>query len=351
MTSFSKQLILWYSERKRDLPWRASKNPYPVWLSEIILQQTRVEQGLPYWYRFMETYPTIHDLARAEEGSILRLWQGLGYYSRARNLHATAKYISLKLGGKFPDTYEEILKLKGIGPYTAAAISSICYGLPKPVVDGNVFRFAARYFGIEEDIALPMSRKVFEKILEKQIDKKNPGTFNQAMMEHGATVCSPSPKCRLCFFQEGCFAFKNDRQTDLPLKTKKPQIKIRHLNYVVFKVESKYLLNQRKSKDIWQGLYDFYLVEGDLTDVELVDLLNEKLRLKGRLHLKEYPMIFTHILSHRKLLAKFYEVTLDGENRKLVLQNTLLASYSVKELLDLPKPKLILNYLKKLNIN
>ncbi|MEO1256118.1 MAG: A/G-specific adenine glycosylase, partial [Bacteroidota bacterium] len=192
---FSDKLIGWYTERKRDLPWRKTKDPYRVWLSEIILQQTRVEQGLPYYQKFTTTYPTVYDLASADEQEVLRLWQGLGYYSRAINLHKTAKKIVDLNHGVFPQTYERILQLKGIGPYTAAAISSFCFGEERPVVDGNVFRFASRFFGIKEDIAKAKTRKVFEGILHDYIKGVDPGVFNQAIMEFGATVCTPSPKC------------------------------------------------------------------------------------------------------------------------------------------------------------
>jgi len=350
LTYFTQQLINWYTEGKRDLPWRRTKNPYPIWLSEIILQQTRVEQGLPYWQKFMEEFPTIDKLAGADEDKVLRLWQGLGYYSRARNLHFTAKYITRNLKGQFPTSYHEIIKLKGIGPYTAAAIASICFNEPTPVVDGNVFRFASRYFGIKKDIAAPKTRKTFENLLAKEIDKDQPGVFNQAMMEFGATLCSPLPKCTDCIFQLGCYAYAHNQQKALPVKTKKINVSTRNFNYVVFRFEDSFLLKQRGPKDIWQGLYDFYVQEGTLNELQLIEKMMADLNIKEPLEIGEQTPGFKHILSHQKILARFFEVNLPDSQYKTVIQKTNLSSYSIEELLNLPKPKLIMNYLEKIGI-
>lgn len=304
---------------------------------------------MPYWWKFVETFPTIEDLANANEESVLRLWQGLGYYSRARNLHATAKHVSHELNGAFPSKYSEILKLKGIGPYTAAAIASICFDEPKPVVDGNVFRFASRYFGIEEDVSKASSRKVFEKVLSGEISKKHPGTFNQAMMEYGATVCSPSPKCEACVFRMDCFAFQHKKQSALPVKTGKIKVRDRHFHYIVFKNEESYFLKERVDKDVWSGLFDFYLIEGVASEIEVIEGVQKSFGLKN-LTLEEVSDPFIHNLSHQKLHAKFYTITISDNDAKTVAKKGVLKPYSTEEVLNLPKPKLIVNYLQRIGI-
>lgn len=298
----------------------------------------------------MTEFPTIHDLADAKEEKVLRLWQGLGYYSRARNLHATAKHISGELNGGFPSSYNEIIQLKGIGPYTAAAIASICFNEATPVVDGNVFRFAARYFGITIDIMSAKARKTFENHLLEVIDKSNPGTFNQAMMEFGATVCTPAPKCEDCIFQVSCFAYHKKRQKSLPVKTKKIKVSTRYFNYVVFWDQNKILLKQRGPKDVWQGLYDFYLEEGALEETVLFEKITADLNLIGEVTIDNQSHSFKHILSHQKIMARFFEVKLSSKQCKTVIQKTQLSSYSIEELLNLPKPKLIVNYLEHIGI-
>lgn len=347
--SFAKRLINWYTDRKRNLPWRSTKDAYPVWLSEIILQQTRVDQGLPYWERFVENYPTIADLAKAPEENVLRLWQGLGYYSRARNLHATAKYVHQELTGVFPSTFDEIIKLKGVGPYTAAAIASICFDEPTPVVDGNVFRFASRYFGIKEDISLSGTRKVFEIRLSAEIDKRDPGSFNQAMMEFGATVCLPNPLCDECPFQSECFAFHRKTQHLLPLKTKKTKVRNRNFHYVVFREGGSWFMNERVEKDVWSGLYDFHLQEGDLETEDVLNKIKEELKIDSLL-LNDVSESYKHILSHQRIRAVFYQISLNADQANTLVQNTSLNGYSIEEVLNLPKPKLIVNYLENVGI-
>jgi len=347
---FSEKLIIWYTQGKRELPWREVKDPYLIWLSEIILQQTRIGQGLPYWERFREEFPSVHDLANATEDRVLRLWQGLGYYSRARNLLFAAKYISKELKGEFPNTYKAILALKGVGPYTAAAIASICFDEATPVIDGNVFRFSSRYFGIEEDISSSRTRSIFNKYLRRMIDKNQPGVFNQGMMEFGATVCLPQPKCTECIFRKSCYAFSKSLQKALPVKTKKAKVSIRYFNYVVFSWDNHFLLKQRESKDIWQGLYDFYLVEGTLNEGELTNKLTLKLGLKDSLNINEKIKEARHILSHQKIMTRFFEIELSEPQYNLMIKKTNLISFSIEELLNLPKPKLIVNYLEKVGI-
>ncbi len=304
---------------------------------------------MPYWERFIETFPTISDLANAKEDQVLRLWQGLGYYSRARNLHATAKHIAVELKGIFPNTYSEILDLKGVGPYTAAALASICYDEPKPVVDGNVFRFASRYFGIREDISKAKSRKVFEEILSNEISKTAPGTFNQAMMEYGATICTPKAQCSNCEFHSDCFAYQNDLQKSLPLKTGKTKVRERRFHYLVFKSGNNFLLNQRIDKDVWGGLFDFFLLEGDHSIENILEKTSESFQMDCPI-LDEVTGPMKHILSHQKISASFYQIIISDKDRSNVLENSSLNSYSIEEMLNLPKPKLIVNYLHKVGI-
>lgn len=298
----------------------------------------------------MEAFPTITDLANAEEETVLRLWQGLGYYSRARNLHATAIYVSKELNGQFPSSYSEIIKLKGVGPYTAAAIASICFNEAQPVVDGNVFRFASRYFGIESDISKSGSRKVFENVLTHEIPASCPGTFNQAMMEFGATICSPSPKCDSCGFSTDCYAYASGLQKRLPVKTGKTKVSIRHFSYIVLKFEDSLFMRQRKEKDVWQGLYDFFLIEGDFGEENVLLTASHELGLNNPL-IDDISETFIHLLSHQKIHARFYLLSISEEDSKIVVQKTGLNSFSTKEMLNLPKPKLIVNYLEQVGIN
>ncbi len=260
--AFAEQLIAWYETNKRDLPWRNIRNPYFIWLSEVILQQTRVQQGLPYYLRFVETYPTVRALAAAEEKDVLRLWQGLGYYSRARNLLHTALLVVNEHQAEFPTTYKQLKKLKGIGDYTAAAIASFAFDEKVAVVDGNVFRVLARVFGVEDDISQAKSKKVFKEIAERELPNDKVAVYNQAIMEFGALYCKPvSPDCPNCIFLQTCVAAKTNRQTVLPVKNKKTIVKKRYFYYLLFEFEQKLLMHLRGEGDIWQGLYDFVLIE------------------------------------------------------------------------------------------
>ncbi len=276
---------------------------------------------------------------------MLRLWQGLGYYSRARNLHATAKHVHEYLGGEFPNTYLEIIKLKGVGPYTAAAISSICFDEVRPVVDGNVFRFISRYFGIDEDISGSKARNVFEKLLQEYIDTKNPGDFNQAVMEYGATVCAPKPTCDDCLFRLDCFAFAKNKQSEFPVKTKKIKTRDRLFHYVVFTTENRFLLNQRLGKDVWNSLFDFYLIEGEKDEEDMLKAVTEM----GIMNpvIDEISETFVHILSHQKIHAIFYRVAISKEDAQKLMEKTKLGAYTENEMLNLPKAKLIVNYLQR----
>lgn len=260
---FSKSLIQWYLQNKRDLPWRKTIAPYQIWLSEIMLQQTRVAQGTPYFLKFIGAFPTVHDMAAAPEEQVLKLWQGLGYYSRARNLHATAKQVAFEMEGEFPDSYQGLLKLKGVGDYTAAAIASIAYGEPVPVVDGNVYRVLARYFGIETDISSSGAKKQFTEVAATLLPKGRASEFNQAMMEFGALQCVPkNPDCSICIFNTECAAFLTGRVNQLPVKLKKTKVTNRFFNYLIIKdAVGNTVVNKRTAKGIWHNLYEFPLIE------------------------------------------------------------------------------------------
>lgn len=311
--SFSNILISWYLQNKRDLPWRQTNVPYRIWLSEIMLQQTRVAQGLPYYERFIEAFPTIHDLAGAPEEQVLKLWQGLGYYSRARNLHATAKYISVERKGHFPESYKELLTLKGVGDYTASAIASICFNEPCAVVDGNVYRVLSRVFGIETPINSSAGIKEFKNLAQELIDPKQPGVFNQAIMEFGARYCVPrNPGCNHCIFSGSCVALQKNKVSELPVKPKKGTIKKRYFNYIVILSEDqKTMLQQRTEKGIWHRLYEFPLIE-TTKNVSLKDLkahskykgLVRNTGIDSLVPFNDAPLV--HKLSHQHLYTQFW---------------------------------------------
>ncbi|MCU0402858.1 MAG: A/G-specific adenine glycosylase [Algoriphagus sp.] len=337
--AFSSKIISWYRANPRELPWRSTTDPYKIWLSEIILQQTRVAQGLPYYYAFAEAYPTIEDLAAAPETEVLRLWQGLGYYSRARNLHSCAKYITNELGGKFPDSYQELLKLKGVGSYTAAAIASFAFGEVKAVVDGNVFRVLARYFGIETDIASGKAKKEFEELANKLIPEGDPAEYNQAMMDFGARLCIPkNPACGECLLRNTCFAYQHDLVKALPVKINKTKIKERNLHYFVIRCGVHSVWKKRGSGDIWEGLHDFPVSEEKLVNLAAL----------SSAHPKPIPKKYRHILSHQRLNASFSEVEIPEEKYQELSQWCENEDYMLvaeSEIGYLAKPKLIVNFL------
>ncbi|SEG24778.1 A/G-specific adenine glycosylase [Algoriphagus boritolerans] len=340
--AFSTQIISWYRSNPRELPWRGITDPYKIWLSEIILQQTRVAQGLPYYYAFSEAYPSVKELALAPESEVLRLWQGLGYYSRARNLHSCAKYIWFELDGKFPDNYQDLLLLKGVGSYTAAAISSFAFGEAKAVVDGNVFRVLARYFGIATDIGTGKAKKEFEALADQLIPKSNPGEFNQAMMDFGARLCIPkNPDCGLCPLKSTCFAFQKGLVKELPVKINKTKVKERNLHYFVIQCGQDYVWNKRKAGDIWEGLHDFPMEEKGNEKSTKLDFPTDQ---KPAAFLKKYR----HILSHQKLNASFSKLDIPIEKYPELAQWCENEGYFLvaeNEIAYLPKPKLIVNFL------
>ncbi len=341
---FSNSLISWYLQNKRDLPWRNTTDPYQIWLSEIILQQTRVAQGLPYFVNFIKQFPTVFDLANATEEQVLKIWQGLGYYSRARNLHATAKYIAHDCNGEFPQTFEKLQKLKGVGQYTAAAIASFAHNEIVPVVDGNVFRVLARYFDLETDIASNIAKKQFFELANELISKKNPAIFNQAIMEFGAMQCIPkNPACSLCVFNDSCLALQKNKVGQLPVKNKKNKIAKRFLNYIVVLDKNKQtLINKRTEKGIWQNLYEFPVIETDKE--EGFDFISHHLQHdffeeNKIISIQEVaPTSVVHKLSHQHLNIKFWRVQLSGQLKKGV---------SYDKLILFPFPIVIYNFIQK----
>lgn len=306
-------------QNKRDLPWRNTTNPYHIWLSEIMLQQTRVAQGLPYFLSFTEAFPTVFDLANADEEKVLKLWQGLGYYSRARNLHKTAQYIATELNGIFPSTYEGLLQLKGVGEYTAAAIASFSYNEAVPVVDGNVFRVLSRYFDIETDIAQASAKKEFTALAYELMPKDTPALFNQAIMEFGALQCVPkNPDCSSCVFNASCAALQKRKVEQLPVKLKKTKVKNRYFNYIVLlDEEDKTLIQKRTAKGIWHNLYEFPLIETVAEeDFEFVSkAISEATYFDNPIvsmrACNDESMV--HKLSHQHLYIKFWEVKVKGK--------------------------------------
>lgn len=342
---FASKIIAWYNNHHRSLPWRETKDPYKIWLSEIILQQTRVAQGLPYYEKFVTTFPTVTALAKASEQQVLRLWQGLGYYSRARNLHACAKKVVTEYHGKFPDSAEGLQKLPGIGPYTAAAIASFAFRESVAVVDGNVFRVLARIFGMDSDIASPMGKKFFTEKANALLDVDQPDVFNQAMMEFGAIHCLPqNPLCTDCIFSKTCIANGQGLQKLLPVKEKKAKVRTRYFYYFVIHHQKKILMRKREGKDIWKGLYDFYLVETN-RNKKAVDVMKNDSIVSTASILTE-SKIFTHLLSHQKLKIKFIEINLSFTTTlKKKLTEVGLKAFTKTQIGHLPKPIVIDRYL------
>lgn len=304
--NFSKKVIQWYCKNKRDLPWCYTKDPYRIYLLEIIHQQTRVRQGIPYYEKFIKKFPTVHHLARAKEEDVLKMWQGLGYYSRARNLLHTAKFISQKLDGKFPDDYARLRKLKGVGAYTAGIIVSFAFNKPYPAVDGNVYRFLSRYFGIEIPIDSTGGKKYFAKKSLMLMDKKSPGLFNQALIEFGAVQCIPkNPSCEKCPLKRTCKAWLRQKVNLFPVKQKKRLSRIRYFNYLVLRKNGNFFIRKRTGNDIWKNLYDFPVIETErpISKAELLKRISEKSLL-----IKSESPAYKHILSHQIIYAKFWEV-------------------------------------------
>ena len=348
--TFVKRLLDWNNTNERSMPWKGEKNPYHIWLSEIILQQTKVEQGLKYYEKFIRHYPTIQSLASASENEVFKDWEGLGYYNRARNMHHTAKHIVSTYSGIFPATYDDILRLKGVGPYTAAAIASFAYDLPHAVVDGNVIRVLARFFGIEAAFDTTAGRKLFDEKAQNLLDLNNPATYNQAIMDFGATLCKPiAPLCEDCPMNRLCFAYQHDLVTQLPYKSKKIVKKTRFFNFLVFKTSDEVLIQKRSKKDVWQGLHDFVLLE----EKELFSIphlqnhqsyKNWGQHIKGKLQLNYSDC--QQVLTHQKIFARFFIIKCD---KLPIIQHYF--PVKIKKIGSFAFPKLINFFLDKDFIN
>ena len=342
MSEFSDNILIWYGENRRDLPWRNTKDPYLIWISEIILQQTRVSQGYDYYLSFVSRFPDVCSLASAPEDEVMRYWQGLGYYSRARNLHAAAK----SMNGTFPTTYEGVRALKGVGDYTAAAICSFAYGMPYAVVDGNVFRVLSRYFGIDTPIDSTTGKKLFTALAQDNLDESCPAEYNQAMMDFGALQCTPqSPACMYCPLAETCVAFRTGMAEELPVKQQKLSVKTRHFNYLWVKAGEYTYINKRTEKDIWQNLYELPLVESEheLSQIELLERMKPWLTDDEEIQLDLLIQGVKHVLTHRVIMANFYQVTLPPGSSSfssfIMVKPESLASYAF--------PRLITSFLNK----
>lgn len=350
---FAEKLINWYQENGRQLPWRGIDNPYYIWLSEIILQQTRIEQGRGYYERFVSSYPTVMALAEASEEQVLKSWQGLGYYSRARNLHEAARHIVFDLGGRFPDTYEGILSLKGVGRYTAAAIASFAFGLPYPVIDGNVYRVIARLYRICTPIGTSQAYKEFEQLLQQLIDREQPGLFNQAMMDFGALQCkSVGCDCSGCIFRQECLAYRGGVVAELPVRPRAVKVRERYFYYFDIRwsrPQPSIVVQQRGAGDIWQGLYELplYETEAPIDDSELLGRLGEVLYdWTGQEPLSmEVGPCLTHQLTHRTIKACFMRVNFDGKPAKMQEKMRVVG---LSELKSIPISRLIDRYLSEL---
>jgi A/G-specific adenine glycosylase len=342
--NFADELVRWYHNNKRDLPWRNTTDAYIIWLSEIILQQTRVEQGMPYFYRFAERYPTVGDFAVADEDDILKLWQGLGYYSRGRNMLKTAREVVEKYNGVFPQQYDELIKLKGIGEYTASAIASFSADEAKAVVDGNVYRVLARYFGIDEPINSPKGKRDFQALANESLNHDHPGLHNQAMMEFGAMLCKPkNPACGICPVRTGCFAFKNNATTTLPVKLKTLKVRERFFNYFLIINHNEILLNKRDEKDIWANLYDLPLIETSelISADELLALPKIKEQFGKHIEIQDVSSIHKHILTHQRLYVRFVKL----KNVEVKLQQNWFFS-PLEKLEKFALPKIIFIFIK-----
>lgn len=341
--------MAWFAQSHRPLPWKGEKDPYLIWLSEIILQQTRVAQGLPYFERFRKQYPTVQQLADAPQDEVMKLWEGLGYYSRARNLHAAAQYIAGELDGRFPDTYEGIRQLKGVGPYTAAAIASFAFGLPHAVLDGNVFRVLSRFFAIETPVDTVAGKKAFAALAQELLDTSQPGPYNQAIMDFGATLCTPqSPACPACPLRSACKALGEDKVGALPIKSKKIKKRQRFFHYLVIGHQGNTLLNKRTGKDIWQNLYEFPLLELPHPSRNESEIRNSTLwrqLLSGQeAAISRVSPPYQQLLTHQKIMASFWEVSLPAE---APLNSGQFLAVNQKNLSTFAFPKIISQYLNQ----
>jgi len=344
--NFDGRLLAWYERYGRELPWRQTQDPYIIWLSEIILQQTRVEQGTPYFHTFVENFPTVLDFANAEEGDILRYWQGLGYYSRARNMHKAAKMVRDEFNGIFPTSYAECLKLPGVGEYTAAAISSFSSNEKRAVVDGNVYRVLSRFLAIDEPINSTSGKKLFAQIAQEYISSEHPGLYNQAIMDFGATVCKPkNPLCETCIFRTDCLAFSSGLVDQLPVKNKGKASRNRYFNYFIHEKDDEVLMSKREEGDVWANLYEFPLIESDISlPIEELLMHPEFRRYFGESSVQLIGKEIKHVLSHQNIYARFYK--LEGIIELKEKKDNW--SYFISDKMDkLAKHKLIFSFIDK----
>jgi len=344
---FTQQLMSWNQDNnQRNMPWKGEKDPYKIWLSEVILQQTRVSQGLEYYNRFVAAFPTIVELANAADEKVLKMWEGLGYYSRCRNLINTARYISFELGGVFPKEYHQIIQLKGVGPYTAAAIASFAYNQPYAVLDGNVFRVISRYAGIETPIDSTAGKKEFEAFAQSFLDAEKPGLYNQAIMDFGATVCKPAaPACGTCLLSRKCVAFQNGQVNQLPVKSKTIKKKKRCFSYFIFHCKGYLAIRQRRQKDIWQGLNEFYLFETEKsvqwTTAQVKEWLEQHLAIVSA-KVKSISEVQVQQLTHQQITAQFIHIDLPSEPIALKSMDWI----QEKEMGEFAFPRIITAYLE-----
>jgi len=343
---FTKKLVSWHAmTNQRSLPWKNEKEPYKIWLSEVILQQTRALQGLPYYLQFTEAYPGIKDMAAAHDEDVFRLWQGLGYYNRCKNMLNTARYISGELNGKFPEKHEELLLLKGVGPYTAAAIASFAYGLPYAVVDGNVYRVLARYFGIDVPFDTNEGKKIFAVLAQELLDKTDSAAYNQAIMDLGATICTPrNPACDACPLQKNCIAYNANIIEALPVRSKKTEVRRRYFHYLILKWENTIWVHKRTGSDIWENLHEPYLIEAD-TPMDL-NMILEHDEIK-KINIKHTDVVYTGSLSqkltHRIIESRFFTVAL---SRKPDIKEPNAQWLDAEELKKTAFPKTLVSFLK-----
>ncbi len=347
----SKLLLKWYEKQGRELPWRETSNPYKIWVSEIILQQTRIQQGIEYYHSFLKSFPDIFSLAESDISEVLNVWQGLGYYTRARNMHEAARVITYQYNGTFPSNYKDIINLKGIGEYTAGAIASIAFGEQVPAIDGNVKRVFSRLFNLHDDLDKPLAVKNLKNLLQKEMDKDDPGKFNQAVMDLGALICKPkNPLCSKCPLSENCIAFKNEIVNELPVKYKKIKSRNRYFYYCIINCKGQILINRRKKKDIWELLYEFPLIETSkpLSDTSMYDRVKE-IFLTGqkRTEISNISSEIIHILSHQKLHTRFIHVEVEKLNTPVLSDFIPVKKEKIN---DFPLPRLIDRYLKETKI-
>lgn len=339
----SKTIIEWYRQHKRDLPWRETKDPYKIWISEIILQQTRVAQGYDYYIKFIQAFPDIVQLANADEDTVLKLWQGLGYYSRARNLHFAAKQVRDNFDGKFPDKYDKILSLKGVGEYTAAAIASFAFELPHAVVDGNVFRVLSRLFAIDTPIDTSAGKKLFTELAYELMDKKQPGEYNQSIMDFGALQCIPmSPDCSICPLNNKCMSLAQKSVSRYPIKQGKTKVKERFFNYLDIHFEANTYIHKRIANDIWKNLYELPLIETEkdlsLEELQQTEAFANIFKDTGTISIRPVSITLKHVLSHRIIYARFYKIEITNDillqQRYLKIKTESKETYAISRLVD-----------------